>query len=168
MHPPARAGAFFLCALRLYHGTHPPSGAQSLTASLSGCYRHNVPHTPSDSLQRARVHTPTAGAQSLTDRLSDGYRHRTPSGERQRASAATIGTRCGSMLCERLPSAQAEALPWYTPTGHALRLYHGTHPPSGAQSLTDRLSDGYRHNVPHTPSDSLSEPQHEKIIYKVY
>ena len=39
--------------------------------------------------------------------------------------------------------------------GHALRLYHGTHPTQGAQSLTARLSDGYRHNVPHPPSDRL-------------
>ena len=37
-------------------------------------------------------------------------------------------------MCERLPS------------GHR----------NGTQARTDSLSDGYRHNVPHTPSDSLS------------
>ncbi len=56
--------------------------------------------------------------------------HRARDSERQRASAATDGMCCGSMLCERV----------HIPT-------------AGTQSLTDRLSDGYRHNI---PSDSLS------------
>ena len=87
--------------------------------------------------------------------------------------AATDGMCCGSMLCERLPSAQAAALPcrntpqrahrqpqrWlpaqYTIgretarlsdyRGHRLRLYHVGTPHSGR---TDSLSDGYRHNIP--------------------
>ena len=100
----------------------------------------------------------------------------------QRASADATGTGCGSMLCERLPSAQAAALHHnsrtdpqraqmactaalpcasaytYPQERHTdrLSLYHGTHPTAGTQSLTASLTDPHRHNVPHPPSDSLS------------
>jgi hypothetical protein len=130
--------------------------------SETGCKLRSVFLLCAAALPWYTPHTGRTG--TATARLSDGYRHNAPSSERQTASASTDGTGFGSTIQNthsartqphRQPQHMLPAQCTIERETDRLSLYHGTHPTAGAHSPTDSLSDGYRHRVPHPPSDSL-------------
>jgi hypothetical protein len=86
IHTGTRCGSMLCMRVHIPTGT-PTQGAQSLTDSLSTCYRHNIPHPPSDSL---------SGYHRTGLRL---YHVRAATiGQPQRAAQIHTGTGCGSTM----------------------------------------------------------------------
>ena len=87
--------------LRLYHVGHPTAGTQSLTDSLSGCYRHRTPSSETDRLSGYRWHvlrlyamsTPTIGHRNGTQTASQIHTGTAHHRARQTASAGKISPR---------------------------------------------------------------------------
>jgi len=112
---------FLLCAAALYHDSRTdPQRAHRAAQRASAMATGTIYHRARDSApQRPQM----ACAEALP--CASGYHRGT-------------GT----------ATAPAAALPWYTHHRHSLQRARVHIPTAATQSLTDSLSDGYRHNVP--------------------